>query len=89
MTKIKCSCGKQAKTRIYVDSELGNFADKCDDCAAEFKKEMEESWDDRNYRQGRSKEHYQNNLRTMDLFFLLGSITVLIILIIQIIKTIF
>ena len=43
MTKIKCSCGKQAKTRIYVDSELGNFADKCDDCATEFKKEMEES----------------------------------------------
>jgi hypothetical protein len=89
MAKIKCNCGKTAKTRIYVDSELGSFTDKCEDCAAEFRKEMEESWDDMNYRQGRSKEHYRNNLRTMDLVFLLGSIAILILLIIETIKTIF
>jgi hypothetical protein len=89
MAKIKCNCGKPAKTRIYTDQDAHNFVDRCEKCAEIFRQELDVLWEDRHYRQGRSMEHYLSNFRTMELVFLLGGIIALIITAICIVKILF
>jgi hypothetical protein len=83
MEEYKCNCGKPAKVKLFTDSELGDFIPACNECKEKIKSDLE-NWDsDAQYRQGRSREKYLSNLRTMEIALAAGILIVSIVAVIQ------
>lgn len=86
MEGYNCNCGKPAKVRIFTDSGLDDFIHACDECKEKIKNDLENWNEDVQYRQGRSREKYLSNLKTMEVFLIISIIISSIITVIQLLS---